>query len=369
MGNFPTLTVCGCGSGGMAMAADLSMLGCTVNLYEIADLKENLDPIRENGGISLAGNSFSGKTGLAKLNRLSSDPEEALEGSELVFINVPTTVVEDFTATLAPFVLDGQTVVVTTGYWAALRSREVLRETGAFDKYTFVEQSIMPYLSEKTGPAQVHISNYKRDFSISAWPAEKSEGAYEVMKRAYPQVKLSKNVLENNFRPGNPSVHAQITIPNAAFFFDRAREFKFYAEVTETASKLADAFDEERIKVAAAFDCETSRWADWFHRTYEYEGTDLYELHGDVRCPHVQRWGSLERIKRVLVEDLCYSFVPMEALAEVAGLNVPVTTAMIQMLTVFTGFDYRGNGATLERLGLDGLDRDEIIDYVTYGQV
>ena len=45
------VTVCGCGSGGLAMAADLSMLGCRVNLYEVPAFKANLQPIREQGGI------------------------------------------------------------------------------------------------------------------------------------------------------------------------------------------------------------------------------------------------------------------------------------------------------------------------------
>jgi len=367
--SFPKITICGCGAGGMAMASDLSLLGCTVRLFEVSEFQENLDPIRENGGIAVSGRTFSGKTGLARLDRITSDPEEALEGSELVFINVPAMAARPFLETLSPHFEEGQVVVMTTGYWAALRCRDLLEKSGAFDKYVFAEGHIMPYLSSKVAPAESYISNWKRDFSVAAWPARNTQAAHEMVKRVYPQVRATKNILENNFQPGNPSVHAQINIPKAAFFFDEARVFRFYGEVSPSAAKLSEAFDVERIAVAVAFDCESPRWTDWFRKTYEYQGNDLYELHGDVRCPHVQRWGPDHRNRRVLIEDLCNFFVPMEQLAEVGGVEVPITKAMLEILKVFAEYDYRSNGVTLKDLGLEGLDRDQIIEFATTGRV
>jgi len=353
----------------MAMASDLSLLGCTVRLYEVAEFAANLEPIRDDGGITVTGRTFSGKNGLARFDRITSDPEEALEGSELVFINVPAMAAQPFLEALSPHFGEGQVVAMTTGYWAALRCRDILEESGAFDKYVFAEQHIMPYLSEKVGPAESHISNWKRDFGVAAWPARNTQAAYEMVRRVYPQVRATKNVLENNFQPGNPSVHAQINIPKAAFFFDEARAFRFYGEVSPSAAKLGDAFDHERLAVAAAFGCQSPMWAEWFHKTYEYEGSDMYELHGDVRCPHVQRWGTDVRNRRVLIEDLCYFFVPMEQLAEVAGVEVPITKAMIEILKVFTEYDYRADGVTLKDLGLEGLDQGQIVEYMTTGRI
>ncbi len=180
-------------------------------------------------------------------------------------------------------------------------------------------------------------------------------------------MRLSKNVLENNFYPGNPSVHAQINIPKAEFFFERAKEFRFYGEVSMCASKLADAFDRERVAVAAAFGSEVPMHIPWVSRAYGYEGENLYEMYGNVSCEHVKRWGNDAGNRRVLREDLCYFFVPMEQLADRVGIDVPVTKAMIEILTVFTDFDYRAHGITLKHLGMEGLNKNQIIDYVTYG--
>jgi opine dehydrogenase len=368
MKEYPNVTVCGCGSGAMAMAADLALMGCKVNLYEVSEYKENLIPIRAQGGIRLTGNTQSGRTGLATLNKITHEPAEALEQSELILLNVPAMAVEVFLSRLAPHFSDGQVVLVTTGYWASLRCREILAKENLSARITMVEEHIMPYLSRKTGPADARIYNYKRDIRIAAWPATESETAHRVIKRVYPQMRPSKNIVENNFQPGNPSVHAQINIPKAEFFFDRAREFRFYGEVSKCASRLADVFDEERRAVAAAFDCDTPSYVEWFATSYQYEGKDLYEICGDVSRPHTQRWGNDAGNRRVLKEDLCYFFLPMEQLARVVGIDVPVTTAMIEILSVFTDYDYRANGLTLKKLGLEGLDKEQIIRLVTFGQ-
>jgi opine dehydrogenase len=255
--------------------------------------------------------------------------------------------------------------VITTGYWASLRLRQAMPDSDLFERCTIVEQTIMPYLAEKMGPAEAHISNFKEYFRIAALPATRNSAAHELIRRVYPQARVSKNVLENNLQPGNPGVHAQITLANAAFFLDRAKVFRFYGEVTPCAARLAEAFDQERMQVAAAYDCETPTWMAYCRAAYGYEGDDLYETH--ITSPHAERWTSDEEARRLLVEDLCYFFVPMQQLAQVVGVDVPVTRGMVDILSVLTGFDYRSSALTLSDLGLDGLDRDQIVDSVNRG--
>jgi len=368
MRNLPNVAVCGCGSAGTAIAADVALMGCKVNIFELPEFDQNIAPIRERRGIELTGITSSGKTGFARINRITTDAREALEDVELIMITVPAHVHETFFEALSPYFRQGQTIVVNTGYWASLRMQELLKRTGVLGKVTLAEEHIMPYLSRVVGPAHAHIYNYKRDIRLSAWPAMKNKAVFELVKKVYPQIRLSKNVIENNFYPGNPSVHAQITIPKAAFFFEQAREFRFYGEVSMCASKLTEAFDRERMKVAAAFDCDVPHAFDWFERTYEYPGKDLYEIFGRVTCEHAKRWGTDAGNRRVLREDLCYFFVPMEQLAGFLGIEVPVTKAMIEILQIFTDFDYRKHGVTMKDLGMDGLTtKEQIIAYVTYG--
>lgn len=370
MRDLPSVAVLGCGGAGAAIAADISLLGCKVNLYELPEFEKNLDPIREHQGLNLTGNTSSGKTGVAKFNKITSHAQEAIEDAELIMITVPAFAHEAFFEAILPYMIEGQTILVNTGYWASLRVKELLKKKGVLGKITVAEEHIMPYLSRIVGPAHAHIYNFKRNIRMSAWPSTKNEGAYKLVKKVYPQITLSKNVIENNFYPGNPSVHAQINIPKAAFFFERAKEFRFYSEVSLCASKLTDAFDKERMEVASALDCSVPYTVDWVSKAYEYEGNNLYEMYGNVTCEHAKRWGNDAGNRRVLKEDLCYFFVPMEQLAEALGINVPVTKAMIEILQIFSDFDYRSNGITLKDLGMEGFTtKDQFINYVTYGDI
>ena len=58
---------------------------------------------------------------------------------------------------------------------------------------------------------------------FSAMPA--TERALEAVRKAYPHHNPLKNAVEVNFYLGSIAIHAPVTIPNAAFFFDRGREF------------------------------------------------------------------------------------------------------------------------------------------------
>ncbi|MBW2146320.1 MAG: NAD/NADP octopine/nopaline dehydrogenase family protein [Deltaproteobacteria bacterium] len=371
MRGLPNVTVCGCGNAGMAIAADVALMGCTVNLYELPDFEKNLDPVRQRGGIVLTGTTCSGKNGFARMEKITSDAESAVEDAELIMITVPAFGHEAFFEALLPHLKEGQMILFNTGYWASLRIKELLKKKGLtsmLDIIILAEEHIMPYLSRVIEPAHAHIFNYKRDIRISAWPATKNEAAFNLVKKVYPQMSLSKNVIENNFYPGNPSVHAQITIPKAEFFFEKAKEFRFYGEVSQCASKLTDAFDRERIKVAAALDCDVTHSFEWFRNTYLYEGKDIYEIFGNVTCEHARRWSTEAGNRRVLHEDICYFLIPMEQIATVLKIDVPVTRAIIEIVHVFTDFDYRSHGITLKDLGMDGLTtREQMLEYVIGG--
>ncbi len=364
----PCITVCGCGGSSVAIAADLAFMGCRITFFEHPDFAENLDPIREQGGILLTGNSISGKTGIAAMQKITSDPVEALEESDLIMMPVPAQAHMPFFEVLAPHFQEGQVIFVNTGYWASLRSRLILEKNGKLGKVTVAEGNILPYASQKFGPAHAHINNYKKDLRFSAFPAKENGKVLDLIKSVYPQFNASKNVLENNFYPGNPSHHATITVPKAALFLEESREYRFYGEVTQVASNLVDAFDKERIKVAEAFGCSVPHVFEWIPKTYGYGGKDFYEIYGNVNCEHAKRWERQEILRRLIEEDICYFYIPMELLANVAGIEVPVTRAITDILAVLAENDYRSKGLSLENLGLQGMTKVEIVDFLEKGK-
>ena len=163
----PTIKVCICGSGnaGIAIAADLALLEYEVNLFELPEFKNSIEPIKEEGGIIVTGNTYSGKTGKAKLNKITTDASEAVKGTELIMVTVLAMAHEVVLKVFSAYLEEQQVILSNTRYWASLRFRDLLWEEGVLEKVTMAEANTMPYLSEKKESTHVHIFRHKKIFS------------------------------------------------------------------------------------------------------------------------------------------------------------------------------------------------------------
>ena len=75
--------VLGTGNSGQTFAADVALKGHTVNLAEVPAFADNLDAIRDKGGIEISGEAGSG---FARLNMMTTDLKQAIEGVDVIFI-------------------------------------------------------------------------------------------------------------------------------------------------------------------------------------------------------------------------------------------------------------------------------------------
>lgn len=366
MDNLPNVTVCGGGAAGLAIAADVALKGCQVKIFELSEFMGNLSSIQKTRSISLTGDTYSKKTGKATFRTVTADPQEAVTDTELIMLATPAFGHEPMVEKIAPYLREGQTILVHTGYFGALRIRKILEKHNLIGKVVVAENNVMPYLSKKINPDHVHIYNYKKWLTLAAWPASQTEKALQLIKKVYSQHEAGKNLLEVNLQPGNICTHSQIVLPKAAFFFERAQVFKFYNEVSESSAKLTEAFDDERIKLASALDCSVMREVDFLRISYGYEGKNIYEsFKGSA---HAERWSDINGLQRVLKEDLCYFFVPAVFLADLLNINVPIMRSIVDILCVINNYDYWKNGITLEQLGMDKLKtKKEIIHYIEKG--
>jgi len=124
----PRLCVCGAGNAGAAIAADCTLSGMEVALFELPVFRANLQPILDSGGITLTPDSdpVFGKTGFTRLARITTDPAEALEDARVIMITVPAMYHSAFWDVLAPHLADGQIVLFNTGYYGCLRHAQKL---------------------------------------------------------------------------------------------------------------------------------------------------------------------------------------------------------------------------------------------------
>lgn len=106
---------------------------------------------------------------------------------------------------------------------------------------------------------------------------------------------------------------------------------------------------------------------EWLRQSYDTNGADLYELiqnneaYAEIRGPH-----SLDA--RYITEDVPMSLVPISELGHLAGVPVPNMDAVIQLASALFRRDFRREGRSAERLGIDGMTREEIVRFFETGE-
>lgn len=366
------LTVIGSGAAGTAIAADCALKGnIQVNIFELEKFKNGIKPFQEYGGIEITDDSktTSGKTGFAKLNKVSTDPSEVIGEADVIMVSVPAMHHEYFFETISPYLKAGQIVLFNTGYWACLRVYKKYKDIIKSKGVKIAEALIMPYLSQRVEPNKVRIYNFKRSIPVTTLPGEDSKETVKFLKNYYTQIEEVPNVLYTNIvLGGNPCVHVQFSLPILGYMFDRYKACKFYGETTLMGSRLSEAFDRERGKIAEKFGIdkvETS--VEMADRSYGYKGKTVGEAFG--KSPHADRYSTRAAMTRVLNEDICYSFIPLVKLGKLLGVPTPVTESMVELTGAMLDEDYWEKGLTLEDMGLANLNKEEILSYINKGVI
>ncbi|HEY9054134.1 MAG TPA: 2-dehydropantoate 2-reductase N-terminal domain-containing protein, partial [Rectinemataceae bacterium] len=101
--------VAGAGNGGLAMAGHLGLMGFEVRLFNRTDA--HLNAARWYKGVELEG----AVEGFGPLRLATSSIREAVEGADVVMVVTPSTAHSSLASAMAPFLHDGQVVVLNPG--------------------------------------------------------------------------------------------------------------------------------------------------------------------------------------------------------------------------------------------------------------
>ena len=118
------IAVIGAGGTGMAMAADLTLKGHHVTIFEQPGYhQETTADLLADSTIELTGNAA---VGTAHIPRFTQDITEVLEGAELVLVSAVANRHQELAQLMAPYLCDGQTVCFSSGNCASLRLAPLL---------------------------------------------------------------------------------------------------------------------------------------------------------------------------------------------------------------------------------------------------
>jgi len=141
-GKKATWCVVGAGNAGFRWPGIWGLMAFEVSLYNRTD--EHLNAVRWYGGVDLEG----AVEGFGPVKLATSSIQAAVEGADFVMIVTPRPPIYSLAAAMAPFLHDGQVIVLNPGRTGgALEFRSVLRqaETRARPVIVEAQPSFMPH--------------------------------------------------------------------------------------------------------------------------------------------------------------------------------------------------------------------------------
>ncbi len=364
------VAICGAGRGGMTEAADLTLMGHAVRLFELPRFSKNLDAIGKQGGIAIKGQTASGKTGTVMPEVVTTDPAEALAEAQVVMITCPVFGHSAFMDVLTPHFQDGQVVVFNTGYWSALRFQSKIKEAGK--RVILSETMLLPYLTFTDGPASVNVHATKQIVYFAAMPAVKTDQVLPTLQALYPQFSRADNILETNLKNMNPIVHAPISLLNAGTIETlTGQPFYYYRDgATQRICRVVEMIDEERLAICRALGVSTETVLEQITNMYDHVGASGISLYDAIKGNEADQnfaFDPAEILLEVAREDIPYGLMPLASLARQLGLTTPTIDSVIHLQTLVSGEDFAGRGLSVADLGLEGMAAERIRQYVDMG--
>jgi opine dehydrogenase len=348
--------VLGAGHGGKALAAHLAIKGFSVNLYNRT--LSRIMPIIKMRGIELEGEI----KGFGRLDVVSDDIGKVIEGADIIMVVVPANGHRSIAENCAPFLKDGQIVVLNPGRTCgALEFLQVLKESGNNRDVIVSEAQTFIYASRGMGPATAKIFRIKQAIPVAAIPSDKTEEVMDKLNTAFPEFISGTDVIETSFNNMGAVFHPAITILNASRIESTLGNFQFYIEgVTQSVARVLEAVDLERVKIAEELECDNIYSAiDWLSMAYNVVEDNLFDaIHSNpgyvgIMAPRTTN-------VRYITEDVPMSLVPISEVGKKTGVQTPVIDSLINIADSIFGKNFRKIGRNLDSLGMTGLNMDEI---------
>ncbi len=363
--------VFGAGNGGHAMAAELSLKGFEVKLFDFPEFEEALIPIKENKGITVISelDHFSKGKGehFALIPSVTTDANEALDGVDVVMIVVPGYAHDRFIDEFCRRLHGGQTVVLNPGgVGGALQFKTALQKAESHNIYV-AETATMLYSCRRKGPSQVHITGKKYQLPLGVFPNADNKKVLEILREAYPEFILAQNALETGLSRPAIAMHPVPVIMNAVKI-EQMGSFPYRAyDITSTVAHVIDAIDTERMGILKALGLKPIPFKDLLTLFYGTKGKDFYET--VINVPAYQNQNAPPDLRfRYITEDVPCMDVPAALLGNALGVPTPTLTAVVNLANAMHGADYWSSGRTLKKLGLAGLNKEQIIQYLETGK-
>jgi len=346
------VVVMGAGNGGQALAADLSLAGYNVNLYEHSAMVNKFKVIIEKKEIEFR---TPQKVQVASLSDATCDLEQALDGIKIINIVVPSNIHETFFNSLIPFLTKEHKVIVWSGRFGAMRLNHMCEQRNV-PIPTIVEVNTLPYGSRlvSTGIVQILFTAKKLYY------APVTQGKLMEIERLFNHMfPVAKNVENPMAVALNNS--ALLVLPIAPIFNVGAIErlagdfYLFRDGITHSVGGVMEVIYYEIKGIADKLGFSLTQYrSEDFTKKGSVEAVNFEVEGGDVSF--YEKMSGPDKIKhRYLMENIPFGLVPLSELGKLTGVPTPAIDSIIELGSILCRTNFRQEGRSLLSLGIKQL--------------
>lgn len=347
------VTIVGCGNSGLIHAAKLIEKGHDVSLLKTSSTNSDFYNImKSEGGFNVKDETNGGKRFFVRPSMITRNVEKAVAFAEIIIVMTTTLQHESIARLLAPYVRDGQIIVLVPGYLGTLIFKKYINKNVIYSEW-----ETTAYNGRIIDSMYVRISFYNPRNAISVSPISQSEYVLSLLSQCFSNTNyLRKNLLESALHNPNYIVHPIGILFSASRIEYSKGEFWMYKEAfTNSVVNVIQAFDVEKNKMLQAFDCqpldyfEAAKWRN--EENLDRDAMSVFKSFAES-----SNKGPSFVNHRYLLEDVPMGLGLYVSIGKILGLDTSIQEAIISLSSALLNKDLKSNARTIQWL----LDKDVV---------
>jgi len=380
------VAVLGGGACAQTFAAEFTLAGYKVRLYELPELAQGtLGEVLRTHEIELGGKQLNFKwfrrAGVAKVDVVTTEISEALRGAGLVIVAIPAKGHRPFFEKMIPCLEDGQVISIFPDNFGSLMLRNMMDEKGCNVDVILGGWSSMPYGVRVMEPGKLDCIIRIRELLGDALPSKDGDKFFETLKGipafdGTVELKKGDTIIGVGLSNPNPAVHVPGSILNVGAMevsemegtlgIPKGKYSMYKHGMSPAVARVQFVFYQEERKIASAMGIKMIEYReDQFFWKGGIMGVEYWVPFADVILPPIVGPNSVEH--RYFTEDIPVGTVIRYHLAKKFGVDVPTIESMIRLGSAICKRDFLKEGITLKELGIEDLTKEQIIRYVREG--
>lgn len=358
-------TIVGCGNSGLIHAAKLYEKGFEVALLKTSNTNGRFfDIIQADNSFRVRDDSSqgNGREFVVRPALVTRNVRKAIEFADVIFVMTITTQHEFVAQLIAPYVRDGQIIILVPGNMGSLIFRKYIRRD-----VTYCEWETSAYNGRIIGASSVRISFYNPRNAVSVLPVARTPEVLGILSQCFENTRYTrKHILESALHNPNTIVHPIGILFSASRIEYSDGEFWMYREAfTPSVINVIRAFDAEKNQLLQAFGCEPLDYfeaAKW--RNEEDLSLDAMTVFRSFADSSNKGPSTINH--RYLNEDIPAGLCLYASLVRLVGLNASVPDGIIALSSALLGKDLRVGGRTIQYLlGREDVTRDDVMRVIS----